>query len=253
MKLNYDNKIKIGRWCKDKNIKVSSDPMFAFLYYKECQFYGEITKSISPRNISSIVKKQIDFIQKSVINIMYEENNRSAKGISSGYVYAISNPAWENYIKIGSTIDVYDRLSSYQTSCPMRDYVLVEYIYTDDRLSLEREVISMFESRNEWVIATPSQIKSVLNKLKKYPEKEIMKFAIEVAMNNLLSIRMKDSKNLNIAIKFVLNHFKGHLSEILNEDMESLTEKINRKVKKSENIFNRFPIVFRDNKISFNN
>jgi len=46
----------------------------------------------------------------------------------SGFIYAIVNTAWENWVKIGKTIDLNQRLSSYQTYSPLKDYQLLHNI-----------------------------------------------------------------------------------------------------------------------------
>ncbi|MGL4519205.1 MAG: GIY-YIG nuclease family protein [Phocaeicola sp.] len=48
-------------------------------------------------------------------------------------MYAISNPAWPGFIKIGKSVDVFDRLNNYQTSSPLRDYTLIGYAFVLDR------------------------------------------------------------------------------------------------------------------------
>lgn len=184
MKLNYKNKINIDNWFINNGIRYSGSPEIAFEYYKDQQFYGKITKSLSVNDICLVIKKQIDYIQKSIVNILYEQNGKSSKGLKCGYVYAIANKAWPDYIKIGSAIDVYDRLSTYQTSSPLRDFNIISYVYSDDRLALEYEIISKFNARNEWIECDIPTIKELFNNIKKYPEKEILKFSLTVAMNN---------------------------------------------------------------------
>ena len=72
----------------------------------------------------------------------------------SGHVYAMTNAAWPEWIKIGKAIDAEDRLSSYQTSSPMRDYTMVHYAYSDDRNVSEKQAheraAKLGEKRNEW-------------------------------------------------------------------------------------------------------
>ena len=53
-------------------------------------------------------------------------------------MYAISNPAWPEWVKIGKAIDADDRLSGYQTSSPMRDYKLIYSVPFKDRNTAER-------------------------------------------------------------------------------------------------------------------
>ena len=56
-----------------------------------------------------------------------------------GYVYAITNPAWEGWVKIGMAVDADDRCKSYQTSSPLRDYKLEHCTYFEDRRRAEHQ------------------------------------------------------------------------------------------------------------------
>jgi len=61
------------------------------------------------------------------------------KKSKDGYVYAITNPAWEGWVKIGMAIDADDRCKSYQTSSPLRDYKLEHCTYFKDRRKAEQQ------------------------------------------------------------------------------------------------------------------
>jgi hypothetical protein len=86
--------------------------------------------------------------------------------VKEGYVYAMYNPAWPEWIKIGMAIDAQDRLNGYQTSSPMRDYVLVYDIYFKDRLEAERKAHKVAERygerQGEWFKITREQAILVL-------------------------------------------------------------------------------------------
>ena len=73
---------------------------------------------------------------------------------TSGHVYAMANAAWPEWIKIGKAVDAEDRLRSYQTSSPLRDYTLIHYAYSDDRNVAERQAHvlagKLGDKRNEW-------------------------------------------------------------------------------------------------------
>mgnify|MGYP003143215722 FL=1 len=56
----------------------------------------------------------------------------------SGYVYVVSNPAWEGWYKIGKAVDAEDRCKGYQTSSPFRDYVLKYHKKFHDRNKAEK-------------------------------------------------------------------------------------------------------------------
>ena len=64
-------------------------------------------------------------------------------------------------------IDAEDRLKSYQTSSPFRDYMLYYSYTTSNRRKSEAEAHKLleqkYERRNEWFLCTPSQAIEVLN------------------------------------------------------------------------------------------
>ena len=92
--------------------------------------------------------------------------------VKEGYVYAISNPAWPEWVKIGKAIDADDRLGSYQTSSPMRDYRLIHSVYFDDRNQAEHKAHKLAAAKSsqawnkdlngEWFYLTDEQAIQVL-------------------------------------------------------------------------------------------
>ena len=77
----------------------------------------------------------------------------------SGYVYVITNTAWPEWVKVGMAIDADDRLNSYQTSSPFRDYELQYSVYCKDRRKLEGKAHKAVEAiasdrNNEWFKAS---------------------------------------------------------------------------------------------------
>ena len=56
---------------------------------------------------------------------------------NEGYVYAITNPAWDSWVKIGMAVDAEDRLRAYQTSSPHRDYSLLEATKVNNKRKAE--------------------------------------------------------------------------------------------------------------------
>jgi len=91
------------------------------------------------------------------------------KQILEGYVYAIRNAAWPEWIKIGKAVDAEDRLNGYQTSSPMRDYELIHSVYFDDRNKAERDAHKYAERKGErkgeWFKITEDQALEVLQEL----------------------------------------------------------------------------------------
>jgi hypothetical protein len=72
--------------------------------------------------------------------------------MKEGYVYAIVNDAWPEWVKIGKAIDAEDRLSGYQTSSPMRDYKLVHSVYFEDRNVAEKKAhtLAALKTTHPW-------------------------------------------------------------------------------------------------------
>lgn len=74
---------------------------------------------------------------------------------AAGDVYAIWNPSFPDWIKVGKAIDAYDRCNGYQTSSPFRDYEVVARIPCENRHDKEKEMHEVFEHfaderRGEW-------------------------------------------------------------------------------------------------------
>jgi hypothetical protein len=66
-----------------------------------------------------------------------------------GDVYAIWNPSFPEWIKVGKAIDAYDRCNGYQTSSPFRDYTVVARLPCENRHEKEKEMHKIFEHFSE--------------------------------------------------------------------------------------------------------
>lgn len=178
MKLSHDNISKIEEHSINNGIEFSLDAFVVYKLYAEVIAKAEkqiITKSKKKRH--DAVLYQLESLRKDLLKLMHKHNNYSATGIKEGYVYLITNPAWPNYVKIGSAIDVNDRLSSYQTSSPLRDFKLEFYFLSPDRLKDEKALHELCLERNsEWCKIELDTIKSVCKQKRaeyrlKVPEK----------------------------------------------------------------------------------
>ena len=98
-------------------------------------------------------------------------NNKSkAPIVNGGYLYIITNPAWVGYYKIGQTISLSKRLSTYQTSSPLRDFKFLTTVRVDDMNLLERKLLEelkkYYEVHGEWVAASrPEHILHLMEKI----------------------------------------------------------------------------------------
>jgi hypothetical protein len=72
-----------------------------------------------------------------------------------GYVYAIVNPAWPNWAKIGKAVNAEDRLNNYQTGSPYRDYKILASLKSENRHDDEKAMHKLFDKyslqrKGEW-------------------------------------------------------------------------------------------------------
>ena len=79
------------------------------------------------------------------------------KRSKSGDVYIVRNTAWPNWYKVGKAVDANDRLKSYQTSSPHRDFVLCHSEYFENRHVAEKAIQKLLKkhkhchgSKGEW-------------------------------------------------------------------------------------------------------
>ena len=94
----------------------------------------------------------------------------SINQIQEGYVYVITNKAWLGWVKIGMAIDAEDRLNGYQTSSPMRDFVLEHYVASNDRRKSEKEAHTKalplsIDCKGEWFKMSVEQAITILDNL----------------------------------------------------------------------------------------
>lgn len=88
-----------------------------------------------------------------------------------GFVYAITNPAWPGYVKIGRCMDYEERLSSYQTGDPFRGYQLELAVYVADRHEAEKaahgRLCDFRLDRSEWFHVSVGTARRVLRSFQK--------------------------------------------------------------------------------------
>jgi len=146
---------------------------------KDCRFCGVelngenwaasnvIKKDYKCRPCHNIVSRQYYLRRRAK-----ELGSRQVKAfnkIKEGYIYAISNPAWDGWIKIGMAVDADDRCASYQTSSPHRDYHIEAKQYTNDKKKLEdkahKEAEKLGLRQGEWFKIDKLQAISLIKSL----------------------------------------------------------------------------------------
>lgn len=121
--------------------------------------------SCSPNNYARKIRHFEQIVARDLLKFYHKENKSS--GLDAGYVYLISNPAWKEF-KVGCAIDVYDRLKSYQTYSPYRDYSLEFYFFSFQRREDESKVLEFFNSTGEWISSPKEEIIAFMKTLAKY-------------------------------------------------------------------------------------
>lgn len=214
--IEHENAVKIKEWFSRNKQDYNFSENTLFDIYKELSYYGRVVESDNLKDRLHAYKMQISFIRKNILGLVYKENS-GVRGLKEGYVYAVHNPAWKDYVKIGCSIDVYDRLKSYQTSSPLRDYQLVGYVFSDNKLSLEKEIHEKFERNGEWVKTDPTKIKSFLKQHENFQIDKILEFSIsEICKIIGSSNDVKESITDKVRVKTFLKMLKNKLPKEYN-------------------------------------
>ena len=113
------------------------------------------------------------------IERMLEEKMEEDDG--SGQVYAMTNPAWPGWVKIGMTVNIDDRIECYQTGAPERDYQMFAHVSVEDRRGAETRAHSMAEEKvgavnrnHEWFRIENSDAKEILEKITEQTSQRIL-------------------------------------------------------------------------------
>jgi len=101
------------------------------------------------------------------------EGTYKISSIKEGYVYVITNKAWPGWVKIGMAVDSEERLNSYQTSSPHRDYILEHSVASNDRRKSEKEAHTRAlplatDSKGEWFKLSVEQAITILDNLNEH-------------------------------------------------------------------------------------
>ncbi len=99
----------------------------------------------------------------------FEEITGKAPKKEDGYIYALQNPAWPEYVKIGKSVEPNQRIESYQTYSPHRDYKpICNHVYSKNYGELEkmahaiaRQLSGDFNAK-EWFKLSPQQAEKIL-------------------------------------------------------------------------------------------
>lgn len=107
-----------------------------------------------------LTSKEIRYAKKLIALLLIKHNsilkqfeNKSLND-PYGFVYCISNPAFNGYFKIGITKNIKSRLNSYQTYDPLRQFKIESYDFFFEARKVEKIVIEKFRidlQKGEWI------------------------------------------------------------------------------------------------------
>lgn len=151
-----------------------TDDLCATIYFKYVYHTTKLQYiTVNNKKMIKILSTQLNYTRLSLLRVKYMRNGYKSKGIKEGFVYLITNPAWPNMMKIGSSIDVKNRLNTYQTYSPNRDYELIRYYFSHNRFYEEGLYHKMMPGLNEWCEGDIKSISALFAK-KSLSDKEIM-------------------------------------------------------------------------------
>ncbi len=90
----------------------------------------------------------------------------------NGYIYIVSNPAWNNWVKIGRALNIENRIRGYNTSSPYRDYKMIYYVKVNNPTMLENFFYNKYGKQNhEWFNITAENAIKTIEEYKQQFEK----------------------------------------------------------------------------------
>lgn len=101
----------------------------------------------------SMTRSNILFAERMAAINLIKYKRRRGIPVQEGFIYIISNPAWPSLYKVGMTLDVQERLASYQTYSPYRDFKVEHFRFTSNRRKAEKELhkcLKDYNVRGEW-------------------------------------------------------------------------------------------------------
>lgn len=144
-----------------------SDDLVKAIYFKyEYPKFKLQYLDLTENQYDKLISTQLNYTRLSFLRVKYYRNGNSAKEIKEGYVYCVTNPAFVGYFKIGSSIDVKKRLSTYQSYSPRRDFNLESYYFSHDRFKEEKAYHDALCAEGEWIEGKIKPIKELFDSKK---------------------------------------------------------------------------------------
>lgn len=100
-------------------------------------------------------------------------------------VYVVSNPAWPNWIKVGSTKSRDQRLASYNFNSPLKDYELIHILDSEHGRRVESDAVlqlqGLYAHSGEWIRCSVKQARAAILSAAGKEDEEVGESALENA------------------------------------------------------------------------
>lgn len=151
-----------GNFSKFENIantKLSNkEIMYDDVIFKK--WFYIVNKNVSNNYCNPCIKYK-DFYYKEKIQRQLKNNNNT-----SGFIYGILDPRHPEWIKIGCTSNLDERLAQYKTYTPYDNIRYIDYKYTPNKFRSEKILHEKFKNHRgngEWFKITEDEFKNTLN------------------------------------------------------------------------------------------
>jgi hypothetical protein len=126
------------------------------------EFFKYLTEEQQASVLAKLDRKRQRARQRAALSeriISFKENETTVHKISTAYIYVITNPAFTDWYKIGTCVDLEKRVQVYQTSDPLKGYSILESWLTRNRSEVEKlilatSIVTGLDVRGEWVYTT---------------------------------------------------------------------------------------------------
>ena len=138
-------------------------PSFILKCHYKCKNCYDIRRLENKLKKRGMGKKGLLKLYKLKSKMVYEK-------FPVGHVYLLKNPAWPDWVKVGKAVDAVDRLNTYQTASPQRDYSVIHFVEANDRHALEKAAHSELSlvcsgKHKEWFCVDDQTAINIVNNL----------------------------------------------------------------------------------------
>ena len=109
---------------RNKFSRLNRKALFRFVKTVYKNDWNSFLKALNENHIIKDMERFGTRKFKRSLDTKRRKGRKKRVNVDAGYVYVITNPAWPEWVKVGSTVSLEERLSNYQTSDPTRSYVV---------------------------------------------------------------------------------------------------------------------------------